>query len=188
MPYHLATAPYTINICCFSADYAGKNDSDGNRTRVTAVKGRCLNRLTTEPIGVVFAANLATNVYYHRLRWNASVFLKKFKKFYTVQILVSKADERSPGQAVWVYGGRLQSCGKSRRSEAPPDGHRSDSTGKLYAFPFQRSSDSGREALRLSRPPGLRSAKIFTQLCRCPPHTHTTCHGLLSGFWGGKGI
>ena len=25
------------------------NDSDGNRTRVTAVKGRCLNRLTTEP-------------------------------------------------------------------------------------------------------------------------------------------
>ena len=26
------------------------SDSDGNRTRVTAVKGRCLNRLTTEPI------------------------------------------------------------------------------------------------------------------------------------------
>ena len=25
------------------------NDSYGNRTRVTAVKGRCLNRLTTEP-------------------------------------------------------------------------------------------------------------------------------------------
>ena len=25
------------------------NDSDGNRTRVTAVKGRCLNRLTTGP-------------------------------------------------------------------------------------------------------------------------------------------
>ena len=25
------------------------DDSDGNRTRVTAVKGRCLNRLTTEP-------------------------------------------------------------------------------------------------------------------------------------------
>ena len=25
------------------------NDSDGNRTRVTAVKGRCLNRLTMEP-------------------------------------------------------------------------------------------------------------------------------------------
>ena len=27
----------------------GKNDSNGNRTRVTAVKGRCLNRLTMEP-------------------------------------------------------------------------------------------------------------------------------------------
>ena len=26
-----------------------KNDPDGNRTRVTAVKGRCLNRLTMEP-------------------------------------------------------------------------------------------------------------------------------------------
>ena len=25
------------------------NDSDENRTRVTAVKGRCLDRLTTEP-------------------------------------------------------------------------------------------------------------------------------------------
>ncbi len=26
-----------------------ENDSNGNRTRVTAVKGRCLNRLTMEP-------------------------------------------------------------------------------------------------------------------------------------------
>ena len=26
------------------------NDSNGNRTRVTAVKGRCLNRLTMEPL------------------------------------------------------------------------------------------------------------------------------------------
>ena len=26
------------------------SDSDENRTRVTAVKGRCLNRLTTEPV------------------------------------------------------------------------------------------------------------------------------------------
>ena len=26
------------------------SDSDGNRTRVTAVKGRCLNRLTTGPL------------------------------------------------------------------------------------------------------------------------------------------
>ena len=30
------------------------NDSDGNRTRVTAVKGRCLNRLTTEPYVTLF--------------------------------------------------------------------------------------------------------------------------------------
>ena len=38
MPYHLAKSPYIF-----------KNDSNGNRTRVTAVKGRCLNRLTMEP-------------------------------------------------------------------------------------------------------------------------------------------
>ena len=31
-----------------SASYTA-NDSNGNRTRVTAVKGRCLNRLTKEP-------------------------------------------------------------------------------------------------------------------------------------------
>ena len=31
------------------------NDSDGNRTRVTAVKGRCLNRLTTEPYSHSFS-------------------------------------------------------------------------------------------------------------------------------------
>ena len=42
MPYHLAMAP---------------DDSDGNRTRVTAVKGRCLNRLTTEPYIFVFPQN-----------------------------------------------------------------------------------------------------------------------------------
>ena len=31
------------------APYSVMSDSDGNRTRVTAVKGRCLNLLTTEP-------------------------------------------------------------------------------------------------------------------------------------------
>ncbi len=36
-------------------------DSDGNRTRVTAVKGRCLNRLTTEPYyGLSASRNLFT--------------------------------------------------------------------------------------------------------------------------------
>ena len=30
-------------------------DSSGNRTRVTAVKGRCLNRLTMEPLKLVAA-------------------------------------------------------------------------------------------------------------------------------------
>ena len=48
MPYHLATAPYSI-ITDLPTD-----DSNGNRTRVTAVKGRCLNRLTTEPSSISF--------------------------------------------------------------------------------------------------------------------------------------
>ena len=34
------------------------SDSDGNRTRVTAVKGRCLNLLTTEPKPAEFAAGM----------------------------------------------------------------------------------------------------------------------------------
>ena len=36
-----------------------KSDPDGNRTRVTAVKGRCLNRLTMEPCLVFFPAALS---------------------------------------------------------------------------------------------------------------------------------
>ena len=35
----------SYNWLCFPLSY----DSDGNRTRVTTVKGWCLNRLTTEP-------------------------------------------------------------------------------------------------------------------------------------------
>ena len=81
-----------------------------------------------------------------------------------------------------VCGGRLRGCGKSKRSKAPPDEHRSDSTGIVYQFPSQRSSDSGFVTLRLSRPPGLRRAKIFSQFCKCPPPTHPTCARPLSGF------
>ncbi len=48
-------------ICCINKMHYIKesyirqdvNDSDGNRTRVTAVKGRCLNRLTTEPYSIM---------------------------------------------------------------------------------------------------------------------------------------
>ena len=83
-----------------------------------------------------------------------------------------------------MSGGRLHLCGKSKRSKAPADGHLSDSSGKLYAFPTQRSSDSGLEALRLSRPPGLWSAKIFSHRCRCPPLTHVSGAEPVSGFHG----
>jgi len=93
-----------------------------------------------------------------------------------------KADENVQGQGVCVCGGRLHRCGKSRRSEPPEDGYRSDSLGIVDQFPTQRSSGSVREALRLTRPPGVRNAEIFSHRCRCPPHTQTPCPWTLSGF------
>ena len=94
-----------------------------------------------------------------------------------------ETDESRQGQVVCVDGGRLQRCGKSNRSKAPADGHRSDSPGIFYKFPAQRSSGSVRVALRLSHPPGLWNVKIFSHRCRCPPSTHTTCLWRLSGCW-----
>ena len=91
-----------------------------------------------------------------------------------------RVDEKIPARAAYGCGGRLQRRGKSMHSGAPPDGHRSDSSGMPYAFPIQRSSGSGRVVLRLTRPPGLWSAKIFSHFSRCPPSTHTTCAWLLS--------
>ena len=90
---------------------------------------------------------------------------------------------KQDGPRTCVYSGRLQKYGKSKRSGAPADGHRSDSPGIFYKFPAQRSSGSVREALRLSRPPGLWNVKIFSHRCRCPPSTHTTCLWRLSGCW-----
>ena len=43
----LQTIALPLGYCAIL--YLLTNDSNGNRTRVTAVKGRCLNRLTTEP-------------------------------------------------------------------------------------------------------------------------------------------
>ena len=76
------------------------------------------------------------------------------------------------GPRTCVYGGRLQRYGKSKRSEPPPGGRRSDSPGIFYKFPAQRSSDSVRVAPHLVRPAGVLNVKIFSHLCRCPPYTH----------------
>ena len=61
MPYHLAMAPYIIYYTHIFVKYASifLSDSYGNRTRVTAVKGRCLNRLTKEPF-FCFSEKLTT--------------------------------------------------------------------------------------------------------------------------------
>ena len=81
-----------------------------------------------------------------------------------------------------MYGGRLQKHGKSMRSEVPPDGHRSDSSGMPDAFPIQRSSDSGLVTLRLSHSEGLSGIKIFSHPGRCPRYTYLLCVGMISGF------
>ena len=57
---------------CLTTWLLRHNDSDGNRTRVTAVKGRCLNRLTTEPYD--YYRSSATRLIYHIMTPLASVF------------------------------------------------------------------------------------------------------------------
>ncbi len=89
-----------------------KNDSNGNRTRVTAVKGRCLNRLTMEPHSplrlsitlfpykrtetTLHYIVLATQyVYYHVFMTFASTFLKfLFKQFLFKQFLLNTVTVR----------------------------------------------------------------------------------------------
>ena len=95
---------------------------------------------------------------------------------------VTKRTKAVRGRWAACMAGGWKKRGKSNRPKAPPDGHRSDSTGIVDQFPSQRSSGSVREALRLTRPPELRNAKIFLHLCRCPPSTHAACPGLRSGF------
>ena len=92
-----------------------------------------------------------------------------------------KRDESGRAQVGCVGGGRLQNRGKSKRTEAPAAGHRSDSSGIVDQFPTQRSSDSGLVALRLSHPEGLPGVKIFSHPGRCPRHTHRLFPGMVSG-------
>ena len=73
-----------------------------------------------------------------------------------------------PVQAACMWAGGCKGARKSNRSEAPPDGYRSDSTGIFDKFPSQRSSGSGREALRLPRPSFVR-------------HPHKTLCGIVDG-------
>ena len=46
---HIGTLPFTLSSARLRQALRALHDSNGNRTRVTAVKGRCLNRLTMEP-------------------------------------------------------------------------------------------------------------------------------------------
>ena len=72
------------------------SDSDGNRTRVTAVKGRCLNRLTMEPyIYLSLCFSHDRDLIYHRLGCLASVFLNFLKNFYFSDFFLSFADSKS---------------------------------------------------------------------------------------------
>ena len=73
-----------------------KNDSNGNRTRVTAVKGRCLNRLTMEPyIYLSLCFSHDRDLIYHKLGCLASVFLNFPKNFYFSDFFLFSADSKS---------------------------------------------------------------------------------------------
>ena len=49
LSYHKLCSLSTTFFIFYFGRFTLPNDSYGNRTRVTAVKGRCLNRLTKEP-------------------------------------------------------------------------------------------------------------------------------------------
>ena len=76
--------------------YSTLNDSNGNRTRVTAVKGRCLNRLTMEPyIYLSLCFSHDRDLIYHKLGCLASVFLNFPKNFYFSDFFLFSADSKS---------------------------------------------------------------------------------------------
>ena len=52
----------TNQLLCQLSHIGVKSDPDGNRTRVTAVKGRCLNRLTTGPKCLQLVSDLPNSV------------------------------------------------------------------------------------------------------------------------------
>ena len=54
--------PNEFLICRLRHLFGGSGDPDENRTRVTAVKGRCLNRLTMEPYLIIKVLNLQKTV------------------------------------------------------------------------------------------------------------------------------
>ncbi len=97
-------------------------------------------------------------------------------------------DESRQGQMVCVDGGRLKRWGKSKRSEVPPDGHRSDSPGIFYKFP---ASAPQAQCGKHFACPVLRhfgTLRFSSYLFKCPPSTHTICPWRLSGFGVRKGI
>ena len=72
------------------------SDPCGNRTRVTAVKGRCLNRLTMEPyIYLSLCFSHDRNLIYHRLGCLASVFLNFLKNFCFSDFFLFSTDSKS---------------------------------------------------------------------------------------------
>ena len=71
-------------------------DPYGNRTHVSAVKGRCLNRLTMEPhIYLSLCFSHDRNLIYHKLGCLASVFLNFPKNFYFSDFFLFSADSKS---------------------------------------------------------------------------------------------
>ena len=66
----------TNQLLCQLSHIGMANDSYGNRTRVTAVKGRCLDRLTKEPYFTEYDFNIS--LFYLQALFNA--WRKKISK------------------------------------------------------------------------------------------------------------
>ena len=82
------------------------NDLTGNRTRVYAVRGRRLDRLTIRPYVVCLGCSPLTCIYYHRSNCLSNIFLKKLKKVVRLNCgkrMFSKKQEKRPvGERVFL--------------------------------------------------------------------------------------
>ena len=82
---HIYATFFRYNAPCSKNTYHN-NDSYGNRTRVTAVKGRCLNRLTKEPYKAV--CFLTALVVYQMYFYLSRVFYIYFYIIFIVIIFI----------------------------------------------------------------------------------------------------
>ena len=109
-PYRLAMAPYWFKKSDFETksciSLVVLSDSSGNWTRVTAVKGRCLNRLTMEPLWFCFTKSQQSN---NQRLWDSQRFLSVpitcswfFSPFYWLRLIIFDDTQNFPFLSCWL--------------------------------------------------------------------------------------